>query len=103
MNEDIEDLVEETYDFIVNEEDEVMLLLYVRDGEPKDPAIEINAEDQSAVLYRNDEDSILLEHIPDDIFDSLHDADTLLVCELSREETEEETQIIYAYEADISL
>ena len=37
----------ETYDFLVNDEDEAMLLLYVRPGEPKESSIDINRENRS--------------------------------------------------------
>lgn len=36
------------FDFLINEEDEVMLLLYEREGEPKDARIELDAEAESA-------------------------------------------------------
>ncbi len=93
----------DAFDFIVNDEDEVMLLLYARESEPRDAVIEIDAKNMSAILHRNQEDGILIECIPDDIFDSLQDADSLLVCELKKTEQEEETEIIFAYEADIVL
>ncbi len=92
----------DTFDFIVNDEDEVMLLLYEREGEPKEPCIILNPEDNSAVLLRTPEEEIMLSGISDDIFDSLADADKLLVCELSRTENDEDTEIVNAYEADIS-
>ena len=93
----------DAFDFIINEEDEVMLLLYAREGEAKDAVIEINADNRSAVLYRNEEDGVVIDRIPDDAFDSLQDADSLMVCELSREEKEEDVEIVRAYEADIVL
>ena len=92
----------DTFDFLINDEDEVMLLLYQRDGEPKDPHIELDMEEKSALLYRNEDDNILLKDISDDVFDSLQDADKLLVCELSREENEDDAQIVHAYEVEIS-
>ena len=92
----------ETFDFIVNDEDEVMLLLYEREGEPKDSQIILNPDDGLAVLLRSPEEEIMLSGISDDIFDSLADADKLLVCELSRTENEDETEIVNAYEADIA-
>ena len=98
-----DEIMKDTFDFIINDEDEVMLLLYVRDGEPKDASIAINITDNTAVLHRNDDDDIFLNEIPDQVIDSLQDADSLLVCEMSREENEEDTKIIYAYEADINL
>ncbi len=92
----------DTYDFLINDEDEAMLLLYVREGNPENPVIEINQDDKSAVLYRRPGDEIALEGIPDDVLDSMADADKLLVCELSIEDDEKDTKIVYAYEAEIN-
>ena len=60
--------------------------------------------DESALAagHRNETDSLLLKDISADVFDSLQDADTLMVCELSRTENEKETEIVHAYEAEIS-
>ncbi len=93
----------DAFDFIINEEDEVMLLLYARESEAKDAVIEIDAENRSAVLYRNENDGIAISRIPDDVFDSIQDADSLMVCELSRETKEDDAEIVRAYEADIVL
>ena len=91
-----------TYDFVVNDEDEVMLLLYAGESAPAaETRIVLDAENHSAELFRNDDESIVLEAIPDEIFDSLIDADKLLVCELSNTENEDDSLIVYAYEADI--
>ena len=95
--------MEDTFDFVVNDEDEVMLLIYNREGKAQDAFIEISPEEKSAILHRNGTDSILLQNIQDDIIDSLQDADTLLVCELSREQNEDDTKIVDAYEADINM
>lgn len=91
----------ETFDFLINDEDEVMLLLYQRSGEPKAPHIEIDFEEKAALLYRNDEDIIQLNDISEDVLDSLQDADKLLVCELARTTKEEDDEITLAYEAEI--
>jgi len=95
----------DTFDFLINEEDEIMLLLYEREGEPSSaPHIEINTEEKSALLYRNDTDVLELEGIEDNILDSIQDADKLLICELSKEEDKNgDNAIIYAYEAEIEL
>lgn len=89
------------FDFVVNDEDEVMLLLYVREAEPKNATIHLDCKNKSAILNRNETSVLNLEDIPADILDSLQDSDKLLVCELSIEEDETKTQIIYAYEAEI--
>ena len=90
-----------TYDFIVNEEDEVMLLLHAQDSEPHNARFEIDMDEKSALLVRNENDEIMLEGIDDNILDSLQDEDKLLVCELKIGETDEDSQIVYAYEADV--
>ena len=91
-----------TYDFLINDEDEALLLLYARESEPEKPNIEINIDNNSAVLFRNSEDSVFLSGISDEIIDSLQDADKLLICEISPSEKEKDTQIVRAYEADIT-
>ena len=95
----------DSFDFIVNDEDEVMLLLYERDTDPvTTPRIEFNIEEKTALLYRNDEDILELVDIEDNIIDSLQDADKLLVCELSQETDEDGDNIIKrAYEVDVAL
>ena len=92
-----------TFDFVTNEEDEVMLLLHAQETEPKNPRIEIDVNEKSAVLIRNETDEILLEGIPEDIIDSLQDRVALMVYELKIGEKEEDTEIAYAYEADIDV
>ncbi len=90
-----------TYDFVVNDEDEVMLLIYASETEPLDPRFVLDIDSHSAELQRNDQEAVLLEQVPESIFDSLADADKLLVCELADTELEEDSRIVRAYEADI--
>ncbi len=90
------------YDFLINDEDEAMLLLYVRDGEPKNPTINVDMDAKTAVLKRNDDDVLSLQGIPENVIDSMQEADKLLVCELSREEDDKDSKIVFAYEADIT-
>ena len=94
-----------TFDFLVNDEDEVMLLLYERDSEPvATPRIEFNVAEKTALLYRNEDDIIELTDIEDNIIDSLQDADKLLICELSpNKDPDGDNTIARAYEADIDL
>ena len=74
-----------TFDFIINDEDEVMLLLYARESEPTLSSFEFDIENKSAILHRTPSDDVFLDGIPDDVLDSLQDSDKLLVCELSVE------------------
>ena len=92
----------QTFDFLINEEEEVMLLMYAQETEPHNPRIELIPTEKSAILFRAEDEEIQLNDIPDEVFDSLAEADKLMVCELSAEEKEEDTKIIYAYEAEIS-
>jgi hypothetical protein len=78
-----------------------MLLLYAGDTKPGQASIVLNPEEKSAELKRSADESIILEDIPDDIFDSLTDADTLLVCEIKDTDDDQENELVYAYEAEI--
>ena len=92
-----------TYDFLINEDDEVMLLVYARDGNVEAPQITIDLTTFCATLQRNHIDGIEITDIPEDVIDIIQDQDTLLVCELSTEENEEDTKITNAYEATIFI
>ena len=89
------------YDFLINDEDEVMLLLYSRTSKPINPSFEIDTDNKSATLIRNEEDSIILNEIPEEIIDALADADSILVCELSHDSEEKDIHIVHSYEAEI--
>ena len=48
--------------------------------------------------------SVSERDMEEQILDSIHDADKLLICELSRKEDENgDNSIVYAYEAEIDL
>lgn len=90
-----------TYDFVVNDEDEVMLLIYASETEPYQPKFVLDIDSKTAELQRNDEEVLVLEAVPESIFDSLADADKLLVCELADTKPKENSHLVRAYEADI--
>ena len=91
-----------TFDFLINDEDEVMLLMYAREGEPSKASISFNPSTASAIFIRREGEEIELSEIPAEVLDSIVEADSLLVCELSKEEKDEDTEIVYAYEAEIT-
>lgn len=90
-----------TFEFMTTEENEVLLLLYARITEPLNPTVKLDYENHKIILHRNDEDEVMLENIENSVFNDLQDEVGLLVCELSPTENDEETEVIYAYEADI--
>ena len=52
--------MEDTFDFMVNDEDEVMLLIFERSGTPQNPTFAVNPNDNTAILHRNGNDEIFL-------------------------------------------
>ena len=52
-------------------------------------------------LTRNSEDIVSLDGVEDEIFDNLQDEASLLVCEIEPTENEDESEIVYTYEASI--
>lgn len=92
-----------TYDFIINEDDEIMLLLYSQDGLPEEPFLEITPDNNKAVLYRSKNSGIVIDDISDDILDMLFDIEKILICELSAEDNDDDTKITNAYEAKINI
>ena len=90
-----------TYDFLISDENEVMLLLYARDIAPEEPVVRLNPEQKSIELYRRRDDAFTLENIEDQVFELLNGEDNLLVCEIYPTENPDETEIVYTYEAII--
>lgn len=91
-----------TFDFMVTDENDVMLLLYARDTAPEDPQVQLNPNEHNIVLSRNENDVITLEDVEDEIFNNLQEENTLLVCEIEPSDSEEEAEIVYTYEARIA-
>lgn len=90
-----------SFDFVINDEGEVMLLLYEREDEPKDSKVIVNYNESSISLYRNEDDQIELMEIEEDIMQALKKQAEILVCELSIEDVEDDTTIVHSYSAEI--
>lgn len=90
-----------TFDFMVTDENDVMLLLYARETAPENPTVKLNKDEHNIILTRSQEDVLTLEDVEDEIFDNLQDDTTLLVCEIEPSENEEDAEIVYTYEAEI--
>ena len=89
------------YNFLISDENEVLLVLYARDIAPEQPAARLNPEQQIIELYRRKDDAFTLENVENEVFESLKDADNLLVCEILPTANSDETEIVYTYEAPL--
>lgn len=89
------------YDFLISDENEVMLLLYARDIAPEEPVVRLSSEQKTIELYRRRDDAFTLENVEDQIFTLLKDEPNLLVCEIYPTDNPDETEIVYTYEATI--
>lgn len=90
-----------TFDFMISEENEVMLVIYARDIAPENPIARLDPENKTVELYRRKNDAFSLENVSDDVFELLKDEDNLLVCEIMPTENPDETEIVYTYEATL--
>lgn len=93
-----------TFDFMITDEGDVMLVMFARDIEPhENPAVILYPDDHVIEFYRSDTEAMTLEEVDDDVFKNLENEPTLLVCEINPDDSEnpEEAEIVYAYEAEI--
>lgn len=92
-----------TYEFIINDDDEIMLLLYSQNGHPESPILEIEAKERKGFLYRSKGSGLAIEDITEDDLDILCLSDKILVCEISTDKNEDDVKITNAYECAINL
>lgn len=90
-----------TFDFMISEENEVMLVIYARDIAPEDPIAHLDPEHKTVELYRRKNDAFTLENVDEEVFELLKKEDNLLVCEILPTDNPDETEIIYTYEATL--
>lgn len=89
------------YDFLITDENEVMLVMYARDSAPDAPAARLVPDGHSIEIYRNSHDAVTLQYVDSDVFKSLEGKEFILVCETAPTDDPEETEIVYAYEAPV--
>lgn len=90
-----------TFDFLISEDNDVLLVIYARDIEPNEPIVRLNPEQKTVELYRRKNDAFTLESVDEEVFNLLSREEKLLVCEILPTENPEETEIVYTYEATI--
>lgn len=91
-----------SYDFMINSDNEVMLLLYAQQLPPQDPLLEIDEETFSATLYRDNQTTLPLCDVPEEVITALQEMDNILICELNKTKNAEDTKIVHTYEAKIA-
>ncbi|MCQ2735069.1 MAG: hypothetical protein MJ212_03875 [Alphaproteobacteria bacterium] len=95
----------DTFDFIITDHGDVMLIIYARETEPHPrPVVRLNPSEHLIEFYRTDTESMTLENVSDDVFKNLDDKDSLLVCEINPKDSDnqEEAEIVYTYEAEFA-
>ena len=90
-----------TFSFLISDKNEIMLIVYARDIEPEQPAVRLNPQERYVELHRRIDDAFLLENVDSEVFELLQNQESLLVCEIMPTDNEDETEIVYAYQAQI--
>lgn len=90
---------ENTFDFVTNESGDMMLLMFESDGEPSMPRFEVEKETNTLWLYRSSDSVLALYDIEPSIILKLLKMKSLLVCEMSNPPVNENSELLYAYEA----
>lgn len=91
----------DVFDFLISDENEVLLIMPAREAEPDDPAVVLLPEEHCVELFRNGEEEFTLENVSDDVFAALNDRISVMVCETAPTDNPDETQIVYTYYAEI--
>lgn len=91
--------LEDTFDFVTNESGDMMLLMFQSDGEPSSPHFEVEKDTNTLWLYRNVDNVLGLYDIEPHIILKLLKMKSLLVCEMSNPPVNEDSELLYAYEA----
>lgn len=89
------------FEFIVTEEDDVMLIIYARSGNPENPTIKLVSEEKKIILFRNSADVVTLENVDDNIFENLLEETVLLITEVVPTENPLEHEVKQVYNARI--
>lgn len=88
------------YDFVINDDNEVLLLLYASQSEPSEAHFRLKSENRSVELSRNAKEVLVLDNVPENILELLSAAKKLLVCELKDAPKDEDVEVAYVYEAE---
>lgn len=86
------------YELMENDQGEIMLLLYAGESAPQKAAFRLNEKQRCLELYRNADDTVIIDGLENDSIAKLKQTETLYVCEIKyNEDAESENEILYAY------
>lgn len=89
----------DTFDFLISDEDEVLLILTAQPSEPENPAARLHRDTKTVDLFRHPGNAFSLTNVDDEVFALLENETSILVCEVSSTDSPDEAEIVYAYEA----
>lgn len=89
------------FEFIITEEDDVMLIIYARSSDPENPQVELNKEQKRIILRRNSTDIVTLENVEDKILNNLSEEKALLIAEVVPTDNPLEHEVKQVYNAVI--
>ncbi|MCK5295776.1 MAG: hypothetical protein KAJ75_02690 [Alphaproteobacteria bacterium] len=89
---------EEFYKVILNADNEIMLSIFARSGEPEDSTILYDGGEH-AMFYRDKETAVVLDYLPPETYEAWNNAETILIAEYKEDATEEEP--VRAYDVPI--
>ena len=87
------------FEFIITEEDDVMLIIYARSSDPENPEVELNKEQKRVILRRNSTDIVTLENVEDKILNNLSEEKALLIAEVVPTDNPLEHEVKQVYNA----
>ncbi len=89
------------FEFIITEEDDIMLIIYARSTNPENPEVELNKEQKRVILRRNSTDVVTLEGVEDKIMENLSEEKALLIAEVVPTDNPLEHEVKQVYNAVI--
>lgn len=89
-------VIEESFDFIKNKNDDVMLVVYEQEKEPVRPRFLFDGDDIATLNRGQGQPVLKLTNIPNEVSQSLKEKENITVCEIGKDGA-----IKFAYEVGI--
>lgn len=89
------------YELMENDDGEVMVLLYAGNTNPLNPSFRLNKVRKCIELKRNNKDVVLIEGLKPESIEKLDKLEVLYVCELKYTENADDSEILFAYPAEL--